>query len=336
VFKDIRKSAFVAIDAADEFALNEGRHKSPDITLFLTEADLLDLTNYGHIRNYVVVTGPVERVLAFRNKFMSISQEQKKTLEAQVEKSIKLEVVSRVSRNHLSSDEFIEHFAVRSVPVVITEAMPRAHATSWTVDKLVSTYGTLKIQVRTGDYAKKIYQRDMEVRSARLGDYISSFKESADMSHRATTPAPYAANNVIPPEWNEWLDYPPYIPDVFFAFTKFWIGPAGSITPLHRDWSDNFLTQVIGAKKLILFSPDHNTLFQSEAVHAGLDSCRHLNPMDSTNPIIQQSNPLEVELNPGEMLFLPAGWFHYVWTLGFSFSINFFSTRIPYATFPPY
>jgi hypothetical protein len=335
VFKDTRNSAFIVTTGGEGFALHDGRHKSPDISMFLTEADLLDLTDHGHIRNYVVVTGPVELILAFRNRFMSISHEGKVALEGRVAKSIRLRAVSRVSLNSLSSNEFIEHFAVGSVPVVITEAMPRARASSWTVEKLVNAYGKLQVQIRSGDYAKKIYQKDMEVELASLGDYIRYCRGAAGLNQHGARPPPYAANNIVPPEWHAWLDYPPFIPKVFFAFTKFWIGPGGSITPLHRDWSDNFLTQIIGTKNLVLFSPDHNAIFQSEEVHLGLDSCRHLDPTDATSQVIQQSVPLAVELNAGEMLFLPAGWFHDVRTPEFSFSINFFSTRIPYAAFPP-
>jgi len=126
VFKDTRKSAFIVTGAGKGFALHDGRHKSPDMSVFLTEVDLLDLTNHGHIRNYVVVSGPVELILAFRNKFMSISHEGKVALEARVAKSVRLRAVSRMSLNSLSPNQFIERFAVGSVPVVITEAMPRA------------------------------------------------------------------------------------------------------------------------------------------------------------------------------------------------------------------
>jgi hypothetical protein len=188
------------------------------------------------------------------------------------------------------------------------------------------------VNVRAGNYAADIYKETMETRELRLGDYLDAY---GDWRPDATERPPYAASNGVPWDWHLWLDYPPFVPEALCSFAKFWVGPGGTATPLHRDWLDNFLTQVVGTKRLALVAPGHAPALSPRTIHAGLDSCNWVDPFDPADPIAATCEPRFVTLDAGEMLFLPAGWFHDVRSTSFSFSVNFFLMRVPYAVCPP-
>ena len=107
-----------------------------------------------------------------------------------------------------------------------------------------------------------------------------------------------------------------------------WVGPAGHVECLHYDPMDGTLIQLHGSKKIVLFPPRQSANLYPFPVSVHL---RHglrlrcwfsqvtlLNPDFDAFPNLQAALPhrLEVNLQPGEMLYIPAGWWHEVTTLG--------------------
>lgn len=104
----------------------------------------------------------------------------------------------------------------------------------------------------------------------------------------------------------------------------FWIGPAGTFTPLHHDLTNNLLVQVTGRKRVILadaltlpriYNDRHVFSEISDLTDPNLDLARH--------PLLEGLQINDVELKPGEMLFIPIGWWHQVASLDFSVSLTF-------------
>ena len=335
VIRDQRASAFVIAStegAETRWQLHSGTHDKPNLTVNLTTADLVDLGTLHCLRSYVAVRGDEQLVSWFRTQFMSISAEGKAAIESR-SATAELTSVDRISAESTSSAEFLKRYAVGNLPVLITNAMPNARAANWTFDKMRSAFRDVNVEVRTGEYAANIYQTNMTTRTLKCGDYLAAL--AGEPSSGTAKPPEYAANNVVPLEWGAWLDYPAFVPRALCVFATFWIGPAGTLTPLHRDWADNFLTQLSGAKEIALVSPCHARLLSPKVIHPFLESCNWIDPYDQRDPVVSECRPIFTTLNAGEMLFLPAGWFHHVRSTSFSFSVNFFMQRVPYAVCPP-
>lgn len=90
----------------------------------------------------------------------------------------------------------------------------------------------------------------------------------------------------------------------------------------HYDIMDNILMQIKGTKRVILFSPqDANNLYLKGDKSTVLDL---ENPDFNQFPLLSSSRPYYCILHPGDVLFIPALWFHNVVAFNFSVSVNVF------------
>lgn len=114
-----------------------------------------------------------------------------------------------------------------------------------------------------------------------------------------------------------------------------WIGPAGTISGFHADTADNMYAQIKGKKMFIICSTDFNRqMYPSdkhifEAVASKVD----INNFDAERfPRFNEIEFTKVILEPGDVLYLPQRWWHYVQSLDSSISISNFG----YTTFGSY
>ena len=112
-----------------------------------------------------------------------------------------------------------------------------------------------------------------------------------------------------------------------------WIGTAGTKTRLHYDAYNNLLCQVAGYKFVRLFSPSQSGLLYTIAGGAsggvGPDAQGNISAVDvehpdgTAHPRFGDAQPFDCVLGPGDALFIPKGWWHYVRSLSVSVSVNF-------------
>ena len=103
-----------------------------------------------------------------------------------------------------------------------------------------------------------------------------------------------------------------------------------SATPLHRDFPENLLAQVVGYKKLIMFPPDDDHrmyAFSSRSLLPSFSPVDAEHPDYSRYPRMRGASPLHVTLSPGEVLYLPRQWWHQVRSIDDSISVNFWWPR---------
>ncbi|XP_017136129.1 bifunctional peptidase and arginyl-hydroxylase JMJD5 [Drosophila miranda] len=106
---------------------------------------------------------------------------------------------------------------------------------------------------------------------------------------------------------------------------KAWLGPAGTISPMHYDPKHNLLCQVFGSKKIILAAPkDTDNLYPHESEFLGNTSQINAAELDfKTYPLLERVRFYKLLLQPGDCLYMPPKWWHYVHAETPSFSVSF-------------
>jgi Cupin-like domain len=109
--------------------------------------------------------------------------------------------------------------------------------------------------------------------------------------------------------------------------TNFWIAPAEFVTLAHSDpFHDNLLAQIHGVKRLLIWDPKQAPLLYlntfGEPNH-GRSKPNLMKPDFDLFPLLKQAHALEVCLNPGDVLYIPEAWIHYVYTESLSISVNY-------------
>jgi hypothetical protein len=159
----------------------------------------------------------------------------------------------------------------------------------------------------------------------RTNDYFNKLKENF-----INEPLLYMAQqniDVIHPELKDLLEFDKLIPKNKVKQRNLWLGPGNTKAPLHMDPDDNFFMQLMGSKKFYLYSPsDTKFLYANSPFSKSPEFSQVIaNNLDlSAYPNSKYAKLIEVHINAGEILFLPAYWWHEVVNgLGNSISINF-------------
>jgi diketogulonate reductase-like aldo/keto reductase len=92
----------------------------------------------------------------------------------------------------------------------------------------------------------------------------------------------------------------------------------------HFDVMDNMLAQVTGRKRVVLWPPTEDENLYVEGSSSRVAYIDRWN--DAEFPLYRRSvhARTEAELGPGDVLFIPALWFHNVTSIGFSVALNVF------------
>ena len=138
-------------------------------------------------------------------------------------------------------------------------------------------------------------------------------------------------------------DVPPSIPFARVALDQppdavnFWLGSAASTTALHKDNYENIYVQILGQKHFVLLPPVDAPCVAEKEVLAGTYAPSSPSSLDSlkiqiddpeayvpfatwdpdvpdrnATPFSQYAQPMRVTLEEGDMLYLPALWYHKV------------------------
>jgi len=117
-----------------------------------------------------------------------------------------------------------------------------------------------------------------------------------------------------------------------------WIGPKDMVSPLHLDPEHNLFAQVYGRKEWFIFPPsDQRDLYVPWPEHP--DGILNWSPIDVSAPDVERFprygrlRPYRHVLEPGEVLYLPAGWWHGVRYEDIAISVNMFwrDAAVPFA-----
>ncbi len=107
------------------------------------------------------------------------------------------------------------------------------------------------------------------------------------------------------------------------AKSHLWFGTANTVGHLHADPSPNMFAQVYGQKEFILFSPEQvKSLYPRPGIRHRRSQVNPVRPDLEAYPRFAEATPIVVNLNPGELLFLPSFWWHHVTAQSLSISVS--------------
>lgn len=107
-----------------------------------------------------------------------------------------------------------------------------------------------------------------------------------------------------------------------------WIGPAGTVTPLHHDTTNILFCQIHGRKRIELIAPHEGALL-ADPIDGFYSPVDPDTLADAAHPALQRVLVKRVVLAPGDALFIPAGWWHRVTALDVSISFTILTFRRP-------
>ncbi|WP_246828941.1 cupin-like domain-containing protein [Synechococcus sp. PCC 7502] len=230
----------------------------------------------------------------------------------------------------LSQAEFFENYYVCHRPVILTEATKNWQALNlWTPEFLRSQYGHIAVEIQANRLANRRYEIDVDAHrhSITLGEFV-------DMLAANTNDYYMVANNgnLSKTELRSLLNDIEMFPE-YLDRTKaenaafFWLGPAGTVTPLHHDACNLLFVQIYGRKTWKIIPPFNTPyLYNYEGVFSEVD-CEQ--PDYAKYPLFKNVCMTEVTLEPGEAIFIPAGWWHHVRSLDVSISLSFTNFLFP-------
>ncbi len=235
-----------------------------------------------------------------------------------------LPAISEVPRlGKLNAAAFRER-AAHGLPFLIGGIVGRWPLTTLTPQSLREHYSHMRVRARVGDYINTAFAPDRAMRDMSMLEYL-------DLVAAGTQDLPPYLGNLELRELNRLCHWPAYFNKM--GPPRFWLGPAGTVTPLHCDYDDNIFAQIWGTKRIILSPPHHDAYLYPKEANAILFG----SPFDPEAPdfekfpLAHQASMVEVVVNPGDLLYVPAGWFHQVRSLTFSLSSNRWARALPYA-----
>ena len=122
------------------------------------------------------------------------------------------------------------------------------------------------------------------------------------------------------------IEFSEYFNHTLLASLNLWIGRGSNRVRLHYDPFHNLYDQVVVKKRWLIFSPEQSSLLYTYPWYTRLFWCSQVDvnqPDLKRFPKFRDAKPLEVITEPGEILFLPAGWWHSPISIGLNVAVNF-------------
>jgi hypothetical protein len=125
------------------------------------------------------------------------------------------------------------------------------------------------------------------------------------------------------PELRDDVRVPSYLNNTAMLIVSLWMGPAGSITPIHHDFTDNLFVQVLGRKRVVLYDPEPDCAFYRMPFRSSNGrSSWHVSRIGSVDsadydahPLFRQARAVESVVEQGDIVFIPNFYWHEVHSL---------------------
>lgn len=221
-----------------------------------------------------------------------------------------------------------------------------------TVNVSLTPYGNADSVVQLKDGGSvfvKPFERDEPFADVIDSIQAQGLRTSSEQAHKPIRYAQTQNDNLRAEYTSLFSDVPPSIPFARVALEQspdavnFWLGSSASVTALHKDNYENIYVQILGRKHFVLLPPVDAACVNEQSVLAGTYAPRIASretsgkgdedlviqidqpetyvpfttwdpddPTSNATPYSQYAQPMRVTLDEGDMLYLPALWYHKV------------------------
>ncbi|XP_006813260.1 bifunctional peptidase and arginyl-hydroxylase JMJD5-like [Saccoglossus kowalevskii] len=223
--------------------------------------------------------------------------------------------------------ETFREYMTKGVPVIIQGAMehwPASSTRKWSIDYICQIAGSRTVPVELGArYTDESWSQKLMTISEFIDHYIERKNYNEDTigylaQHQLFDQIPELKKDICIPDYC-------CLGDEDEIDINAWFGPMGTVSPLHHDPKHNCLCQVVGCKYIRLYS---SNVSEGLYPHGGrlLDNTSQVdaeNPDLIRFPLFATTPYMDCILQPGEMLYIPPKYWHYIRSLDVSFSVSF-------------
>lgn len=301
-----------------ELTYSSGFVSKPDVTIKMSEnilAHILENQDSFDLRDpkllgSVTVEGNIE-LCRYLFDALKRPSEKIKRLIAETEKKCSdyKELVTEIKCVEKPTEEEIIISLDKSIPMVITNALEHWEILGKNFDYVKSRYGHLHLRPVIG-------QSGAEYET--LDEFVEKIENSNGI---------YTEGCDLPPAlWSRFQL--PYFETSSLSTPQIWMGSKSGDKPctnLHRDCINGMLANVFGKKKIIFFSPDQTQNMYPVKAFNNYQPCEITDVCNVNTekfPRFKEAKNIEVVLNPGDLLILPAFWYHCVYAIENVFSVG--------------
>eukprot|EP00854_Cymbomonas_tetramitiformis_P004979 gene4979-6067_t len=203
-------------------------------------------------------------------------------------------------------------------PVILTNITAQWKAyKKWSLDYFQKNYGDVDIQVQKGRSERKDFetaQHALRPAGHTYGDYDYDVVDPRGIPYphdHYEDAASMPPAIVLPPDsQHALLDEQGCSSGQDMTNIHFWLGPKGTMTPLHYDPISLMHTHVFGRKVWRMIPPECRPyIYNTDRVYTDVDA---LNFDYKKYPLLKHVWMITETIQPGETLFVPNGWWHHV------------------------
>ncbi|HXV37723.1 MAG TPA: cupin-like domain-containing protein [Myxococcota bacterium] len=238
-----------------------------------------------------------------------------------------------VGDSGLSKELFQRRVLSSPEPLLVKHALSPARLASWSPENLRAflgrQLGTLWITRGVADQGASRFE---EISARDYADYLFDDQARAKADAADADPMYVSISKEFMrmlPDMARELGLDALIPRLYSRYPYAFLGPDQTISGLHFDSYHSLFTQVWGDKIFLLFPPaDTPNLYPSKKYDwASTLSRVDLRQVESNRrafPLLRRCTPYSARVATADLLWIPSGWFHFVYAMVPSFSVTFF------------
>lgn len=190
----------------------------------------------------------------------------------------------------------------------------------WSVEYLRTIAGARTVPIEVGArYTDHEWSQELMTLDSYLSRFVSSQSEGPPgylAQHQLLDQIPELMADIKIPDYCALGDDKPRV--------HAWIGPRGTVSPLHHDPEHNILAQVVGYKYVRLYTEEQTALLYPHEDPLLSNTSRIDVEGDTTSfPDFAEASYADLILGPGDSVYIPPRCWHYVRSLSVSFSVSF-------------